>query len=175
MIFRHGSTWWEPFQFNLENTVSWMCSRRATFWRLDKGTGVWQFTWKPYIYPQTIKRGNPGKIIVLFYIPLEFQPKMKNWTFRHSTGFINCTNFHRQSAFLRVPTVFVFSRTNSIIRMKQTSYRGLLLKKNKKSLAQTFNFTFRYIDDVLSLNNSKFGEFVDRIYPYWNKGYHRLS
>jgi hypothetical protein len=25
-------------------------------------------------------------------------------------------------------------------------------------------FTFRYIDDVLSLNNSRFGDFVDRIY-----------
>jgi len=25
---------------------------------------------------------------------------------------------------------------------------------------------FRYIDDVLSLNNSKFGEFVDRIYHF---------
>jgi hypothetical protein len=29
----------------------------------------------------------------------------------------------------------------------------------------TFNFTFRYIDDVLSLNNSRFGDFVDHIYP----------
>jgi hypothetical protein len=27
------------------------------------------------------------------------------------------------------------------------------------------NFTFRYIDDVISLNNSRFGDFVDRIYP----------
>ena len=26
-------------------------------------------------------------------------------------------------------------------------------------------FTFRYIDDVLSLSNSRFGDFVDRIYP----------
>ena len=26
-------------------------------------------------------------------------------------------------------------------------------------------FTFRYIDDVLSLINSRFGDFVDRIYP----------
>jgi hypothetical protein len=26
-------------------------------------------------------------------------------------------------------------------------------------------FTFRYIDDVLSLNNSRIGDFVDRIYP----------
>ena len=32
-------------------------------------------------------------------------------------------------------------------------------------LARSFNFTFRYIDDVLSLNNSRFGDFVDRIYP----------
>ena len=40
-----------------------------------------------------------------------------------------------------------------------------LLKKNEKKLARTFNFTFRYIDDVLSLSNSRFGGFVDRIYP----------
>ena len=40
-----------------------------------------------------------------------------------------------------------------------------LLKKNEKKLARCFNFTFRYIDDVLSLNNSRFGDFVDRIYP----------
>jgi hypothetical protein len=26
------------------------------------------------------------------------------------------------------------------------------------------HFTFRYIDDFLSLNNSRFGDFVDRIY-----------
>ena len=40
-----------------------------------------------------------------------------------------------------------------------------LLKKNEKKLARSFNFTFRYIDDVLSLTNSRFGDFVDRIYP----------
>jgi hypothetical protein len=38
------------------------------------------------------------------------------------------------------------------------------LKKNEKKLARSFNFTFRYIDDVLSLTNSRFGDFVDRIY-----------
>jgi hypothetical protein len=32
-----------------------------------------------------------------------------------------------------------------------------LLKINKKKLARSFNFTFRYTDDVLSLNNSRFG------------------
>ena len=40
-----------------------------------------------------------------------------------------------------------------------------LLKKNEKKLARSFNLTFCYTDDVLSLNNSRFGDFVDRIYP----------
>ena len=41
-----------------------------------------------------------------------------------------------------------------------------LHKKNQKKLARSFNFTFRYIDDVLSLNNFRFDDFVDRIYPF---------
>ena len=40
-----------------------------------------------------------------------------------------------------------------------------LLRKKDKKLAISFNSTFRYIDDVLSLNNSKFGDYVERIYP----------
>ena len=40
-----------------------------------------------------------------------------------------------------------------------------LLKSDKRHLAKSFNFTFRYIDDVMSLNNNKFGDFVDAIYP----------
>jgi hypothetical protein len=40
-----------------------------------------------------------------------------------------------------------------------------LLKKNEKKLPRSFNFTFRYIDDVLLLYNSRFGDFVDSIYP----------
>ena len=39
------------------------------------------------------------------------------------------------------------------------------LKKNQKNLARSFNFTFRYIDDVLSLSNFRFCDIVDRIYP----------
>ena len=39
------------------------------------------------------------------------------------------------------------------------------LKKDEKKLPRSINFTFRYIDDVLSLNNSRFGDFVDRISP----------
>ena len=40
-----------------------------------------------------------------------------------------------------------------------------LLKKNEKKLARSFNFTFRYIDDVISLSNFRFGDFIDRISP----------
>jgi hypothetical protein len=40
-----------------------------------------------------------------------------------------------------------------------------LLKKNGKKLAQSFNFTFRDIDIVLSLTNFRFGDFVYPIYP----------
>ena len=40
-----------------------------------------------------------------------------------------------------------------------------LIKKSDKKLARSSNFTFRNIDDGLTLNNSKFGDFIDRIYP----------
>ena len=40
-----------------------------------------------------------------------------------------------------------------------------LLKNNEKKVARSFNFMFCYIDDVLSLNNSKLGDSVDLIYP----------
>ena len=42
--------------------------------------------------------------------------------------------------------------------------QGLLRNKDRK-LAQTFNSSFRYIADVLSLNNSRFGDYLQRIYP----------
>jgi hypothetical protein len=38
-------------------------------------------------------------------------------------------------------------------------------KKNEKRLGRSFYFTFSYIDDVLSINNSRVGDLVDRIYP----------
>ena len=40
-----------------------------------------------------------------------------------------------------------------------------LVHDKKKSFVVTFNSTFRYIDDVLSINNSNFHSYVDSIYP----------
>ena len=62
--------------------------------------------------------------------------------------------FNRQSAYLWIQTVQLFSPTCSFIRMRQTSNRDFS-RKTKRS----------YIDDVFSLNNSRFGDFVDCIYP----------
>ena len=48
-------------------------------------------------------------------------------------------------------------------------HQGLFKNKNRK-LDQTFNSSFRYIDDDLSLNNSRFGEYLHRIRPNELKG-----
>lgn len=40
-----------------------------------------------------------------------------------------------------------------------------LMKRGQKKLAQSFNFTYRYIDDVLSLNNNTFSDYLQEIYP----------
>ena len=40
-----------------------------------------------------------------------------------------------------------------------------LIKSEKLHLAKSFNFTYRYIEDVLSLNNHKFSDNVYDIYP----------
>ena len=41
----------------------------------------------------------------------------------------------------------------------------ICLQPGKKHLAQQFNFTYRYIDGVLSLKISKFAEYLEFIYP----------
>ena len=40
-----------------------------------------------------------------------------------------------------------------------------LVKQKKISVAKSFNLTFRYIDDVISFNNSEFNNYLSMIYP----------
>ena len=40
-----------------------------------------------------------------------------------------------------------------------------LLSNGKKKLASQFNFTYRYIDDVLSINNPDFENYLGQMYP----------
>lgn len=50
------------------------------------------------------------------------------------------------------------------IHVKQNSFKSGVLEKNK-ALAVAFNSTFRYIDDVLFINNCYFHSYVNSIYP----------
>ena len=47
----------------------------------------------------------------------------------------------------------------------ETEFVQNLLRAGKKHLAQQFNFTYRYIDDVLSLKNTKLAEYLEFILP----------
>ena len=40
-----------------------------------------------------------------------------------------------------------------------------LLSTGKKKLASQFNFTYRYIDDVLSINNPDFENYLGQVFP----------
>ena len=93
-----------------------------------------------------------------------YQQVLWNWYHQHSGVFdwqhicyLWWTCFSTDSPFLA--DLFLNSYEADLIQG--------FLKKNEKKLAWSFNFTFRYIlvDDVLSLNNSRFGDFVDRTYP----------
>jgi hypothetical protein len=50
--------------------------------------------------------------------------------------------------------------------MRQTSYRGCSRKTKRSSPIPLISRSAIYnVDDVLSLNNYRFGDFVDHIYP----------
>jgi len=69
--------------------------------------------------------------------------------------------FIKQSAFLWVLSVLLFSQTCFFIHIRQTPFKGLWKKKTEEMLARSCIFTFFYKDDVLSLNISKFGNYID--------------
>ena len=47
----------------------------------------------------------------------------------------------------------------------ESAFIQKLMKSGQKKLAQSFNYTFRYIDDVLSINNKQFADHIPSIYP----------
>ena len=47
----------------------------------------------------------------------------------------------------------------------ESQFLQKLVKDKKIHEARAFKFTYRYIDDVLSINNSRFAEFLPLIYP----------
>ena len=53
--------------------------------------------------------------------------------------------------------IFLYSYETEIIQS--------LLSNGRKRLASKLNFTYRYIDDVLSINNPDYENYLDQIYP----------
>ena len=49
--------------------------------------------------------------------------------------------------------------------MYEANFIQKLLHEKRKLLVVALNSTFRYIDEVLSINNNKFHPYVDSIYP----------
>jgi hypothetical protein len=68
--------------------------------------------------------------------------------------------FNRQSAYLWVQTELPNLADLFLYLYEEDFIQGFLMKNEKKQ-ARSFNFTFCYIDDVLTLNNSRFGDFID--------------
>ena len=47
----------------------------------------------------------------------------------------------------------------------ESEFLQKLVKDKKIHEARAFNFKYRYIDDILSINDSRFAEFLPLIYP----------
>ena len=71
--------------------------------------------------------------------------------------------FNRQSIYLWVQNCALLLADLFLYSYEADFIQGF--KKNENKLARSLNFTFRCIDDVISLNNCRFCDFIDRIYP----------
>ena len=54
---------------------------------------------------------------------------------------------------------------NLVLYSYESKFLLKFVKDKKIHEARTFNFTYRYIDEVSSINNSRFAEFLPLIYP----------
>jgi hypothetical protein len=72
--------------------------------------------------------------------------------------------FNSQSAYL-TSTNCAHLLADLFLYSYEVDFIQGLLKRNEKKMSLSFNFTFCYIDDVLSLNNSRLDDFVHRVYP----------
>ena len=62
----------------------------------------------------------------------------------------------QQTVFISMGTNYASLLTDLVLYSCEADFIQGLLKKNEKKLTRSFNFTFRYKVDVLSLNNSTF-------------------
>ena len=67
--------------------------------------------------------------------------------------------FNRRLVYGAPLTAYLF------LRAYEADFLQWLLKNREQILAQTFNSSFNYLNYVLSLNNSQFGNYLHLLYP----------
>ena len=114
----------------------------------------------------TLRKRKSWTIIDLFYVPLEFQPKMNNLIYHHSTGFLYYTSVLSNSAILlgltnaprhlfKLLTCFLSAVKGGLQSQCDTSYsRGggnqMWILKNSKNLLE-----YKQSRSLSSCNNIK--------------------
>jgi hypothetical protein len=77
--------------------------------------------------------------------------------------------FNKQSTFMWVPIKKLCSSSRRVVPLFLWDVGDFVLRllktSEEKKFAWSFNFTFLYINDVFSQNNSKFVDFAYRFYP----------
>ena len=93
--------------------------------------------------------------VFIFYTRTKNHIKKKNDAYNSWKNSQNCTLCTNCAPLLA--DLFLYSY--------ESEFLPKLVKDKKIHEARAFNFTYRYIDDVLSINNSRFAEFLPLIYP----------
>ena len=55
--------------------------------------------------------------------------------------------------------------TDLFLHVYEADFLQVFLNNKARNITQIFNFSFRYIDDVLSLTNSRFGDYIYLMNP----------
>ena len=82
-----------------------------------------------------------------------------------SSWFLPKKAFNRQSAFQWVRTNCVPLLADIFLYLYEANFIQSMISTGKKELASRFNLTYRYIDDVLSINNPEFENYLGQEYP----------
>ena len=95
------------------------------------------------------------------------------WRWHHQGAWVSCWQYFRSFCRKSLPAD---SRHANGYELCPSSHRHLsvfirsgidksLLSTGKKQLASLFNLTYRYIGDVLSINDKEFENYLDQMYP----------
>jgi hypothetical protein len=103
VIYMYRHVFGCPCRQGLPAIPSWCVNQSLYIGCLIKELGVDKSLGNPTYTPTTLTKEESWTIIRLFYVLLEFQPKMKNWIYHHSPGFLNYTSVLTDSVILPGP------------------------------------------------------------------------